>query len=146
MNKIIAEIDAVISATEYRDTNHSTYIAIANRFGVKFLGKGVARATFLIDGKAFKFQRNDHTCQSSDERETYKRVKALMESDPKKFFGWGIPEMEFHDMGNGRVVVEAEFIPTDHGINAWDNPFNFYDAHSENVFLYNGIKYIVDLG
>lgn len=148
MNKIVAEIDHLVSLVKYDICGPSTpYREIARRVGVKFLGKGVARATYLIDGKAYKFQRNSDSLQTKREMDNYVKYKKMMQDDPDAFLGWGIPEMEFIETGNGRIVVAAEYIPNFHGIEAChDNPFECFDAHDKNVFLYNGIKYLVDLG
>ena len=122
------------------------YVAMTRRRkGITFLANGAARAAFLSDGKVYKFQRTEFTYQSEDERINYSRIVAEMKATPERFEGWGVPEMEFITV-NGHIVVIAEYIPNDLGICAWENPFDCPDAHEYNVFLYNGIRYFVDLG
>lgn len=124
------------------------YQELAEKHAIRFLGHGVARAAFLIDGLVYKFMRNSYTSQSEDERRNYVRWSAMMEEVPEKFEGWGLPLMDFITV-NGYLVVVAQFIPTDEpavDVFHTGNPFGSIDCHPQNCFIYEGIRYMVDLG
>lgn len=142
-----------IASTIYRHGDQSeypmaTYQKIAMIYDIRYLGHGCERVAFLLpDGTVGKFTRNpSYTNQQEAEIENWRRCKEAMVSDPDRFVGWGVPDMELIYTPVAPVIV-AEYIEADtDGVSGFTNPWNARDAHYDNIRQRDGVRYIIDLG
>src|SRR5690606_1396479 len=118
---------------------------LGEQYGLEYLAAGLDRYVYRAGDKVYKFANRTDSKQQKQEMENYHAMVAYMESNPEKCRGWGLPQMEAVYAGEYLVIV-ADYVGDEYYEWGYENPWNASDAHSGNARLYNGIRYIIDLG
>ena len=135
----------VVAAHAERD-EWNGYKKIAKQHKVRYVADGLDRVAFLWQDRIYKFAKSQNSQQQQEEIRQYEVMRAMMETNPEAFDGWGLPEMRMFRAGE-YIVIEAEYLGDEMPYNLpYDNPWGAGDAHSGNVRERDGKFYLIDLG
>ena len=139
----LSDIAATIIITPWMLKDEA--VALGERHGLEFIAAGIDRYVYRAGGKVYKFASYIDSSQQRQEIENYRCMMTFMENNPERCAGWGLPFMEAVD-ADGFLVIVAEDVGDEVDDWAMENPWNANDAHSDNARIYNGIRYLIDLG